>query len=361
MNTAKLGDRYDLSELHDKVLQSARERERMSVVDMLSISRIASDAFRQSKREGTDLADAQERALAALEKSEGDSERMFDDALRALKDEEVASQVRKREFAYEFLFAAAVPALATTVVVWLAMWHSEFAAKSVFAVVSAAFLAATVFALMGAVKGSRVARLNSWNAVLVHSGGSLLAGLCVLLVSGYVAHGFGERQFSQEREARLDKVNQAAAVTLAAIQVNASVEKTQAAVLKSTSADWIHVEDTPRSEGSVLVRATLARAQLAELRLASSSDAAPRLATFLTNKSGVLVPYVDYVTGTVVSADLNKVTLSTGPLRTEKVYSLPPGTLPPPVKSDVVAAISRADQSVVFIQSIDAVVAELKR
>ena len=362
MTITKLSDRYDLNDLHAKVEELAQGRERRASLGLARTARIAAAAFRESKREGTSFEEAQTRAFAALEQASTDSGYMIDNTLRALDDAEAVSQVRKREFAYEFLFAAAVPALAAVFVVWLAMSHSELIAKSVFGVVVAAFVAGTVVALREAVKGSRVARLKTWSAVLVHSGGSLAAGLCVFVVAGYVAHGYGEKQFSIEREARLERVNQTAALTLAAIQANASTERLQAAVSQSGSAaDWLHVESGPRSEGAVLARATLPRTQTAELRLASASETSPRLAAFLTSKSGVEVPYIDYVVGTVVKADLDKVTISTGQPAVEKIYKLPAGTLPPPLKSDVVAAVARTDQSVVFIQSIDAAVAELRR
>ena len=171
-----------------------------------------------------------------------------------------------------------------------------------------------------------------------------MAGLFVLLGFGIV-HREDLEQQGRELAVLLEKLNQAAAITLAAFEAGASIAETQEAVSRTTAVNWIKVEGLPTATGAVLASADLPqRTMRAEVRVAalSSETAAPSLVSFVTSKSGETVPYVDYVLGTVVKADLDTVTVEVGPKDT-RVLILPHGTLPPPVKSQVAAAVNRTD------------------
>ena len=203
-------------------------------------------------------------------------------------------------------------------------------------------------------------RLQGWNSVLVHSGGAILAGAVVLVGFVFFAQRDAQQMRAREMEARLEKVNQAAAVALSALKAGASVSQTQEAVTRATEVNWIHLEAHPKDAGMSPAGLKLSPTASAELRVGSSSGESPMLASFMKSKSGEAVPYADYLLGTVVKADLNNVTLSVGSRKDLQVLALARGILPPPVNSEVVAVVNRADKSTAFLQLIDADVLSLK-
>jgi len=184
-----------------------------------------------------------------------------------------------------------------------------------------------------------------------------MAGLFVLFGVAVLVHRDGQREF----EIGLTKVNQAAAVTLAALQVGASASETQDVVNRLTSTNWIRVEPTLRAGGGVLAIADLRRTTTRRLQLVSESAESPTLVSYLMSSSGETVPYADYVVGTVLEADFDKVTLKVANETSPRVFRLPRGTLPPSKNSHVVAAIDPTGKAVVFLQPIDSLVLELKR
>lgn len=362
MSSSRLRARYDMDVVHERILHDAEDRERLPETDFSDISRLASKAYRDAMREGKGLEDAERRALSALEASAPDSAIMFERATRDLGNaERGASNNPRQEFAFDFLFAWAVPAFGAAVVAILALSDKFVLAIGAFVIFIVALATAGLISYFWVGKLLRGTKPNSWSAVLLHSGGSIVGGLFVLVCFVYFAQNDWNRTREQELSVRLEKLNQAAAVTLAAIQAGASVKETQDAVRRSIAADWITVNSVLRTEGAVLGRAVLPQTQTAELRLTSLSEGSPRLASFLNSKSGESVPYADYIAGRVVKASLDNVTLMVGPDNTEQVFILPPGTLPPPVNSEVVAAITRSDNRAIFLQPIDSVVLDLKR
>jgi len=353
---SSIGSRYDMDEVHDHIQRQAHERELAPRVDMAELSRIASQAYREARGAGSGTEDVEQRALAALEKSGPDSILMIRRAASDLRED--SSQVRKREFAYEFMFAAGIPA-AGLCAAWLLWAHSTAAAQAIVAVVAVALLCAALFAAFGAVNGRRVARFGSPTSILVHSGGSMAAGLCTLVCVGYLTHRSGEHALREAEDARLTKVNQAAVVTLAARLAGADTSQTQAAVSESTAVDWIRVKAPPSATGSVLLSAELPRRSTAELRATRSASGVEGLASFVTGTSGSTVHYANYFTGTVLQADLKQVTLAVAPSKTE-VVQLPSGTLPPSLHSEVVVATAANGGPTLLVQPIDSAVAAFK-
>lgn len=353
-----ISDRYDMDRVHDHILQEARERERGPRVDMARLASIASSAYRGAKSAGHGMEEAERRAMAALDASEQDSAVMLRRATRDLGEE--SPRARKREFAFEFIFAAVLPFLAAVMAV-IAMQHSVLAARVVFLGVAAVLAVGTVYAMTRVASGTRVRRFSGFGAVLAHSGGSVAAGLCTLLAFGYFAYLDRERDVRSETVARLEKLNQAAAVTLAAREVGANIQLTQAAVRRATEANWITVQSAPASEGPVVARAELPRMGFAELRLVASGEGTTRLASFVQTRADGTERYADYIAGKVVAADLKEMTLAVGPQQRIEKITLHPGTLPPSVDSEVVVAVRPGTTEAIFVQSIDSVVTSLRK
>ena len=356
--------RQDMDAVHERILRAVEASEKLPEVDIDEISRVAANAYETAMNRGGSLEQAEAMALAALEDSTRDSAWMRDRAMGELTAGRWSASPRARtgrEFGFDFLFAALLPTVAGALVWWLAKLQSDLAAKAAFGVFGAAFLLASIAAVIALKNVGHVRKAGGgWNEMLVHSGGAMASGFFFLLALSVFVYDQRERVNNGELEAGLERVNQAAAVTLAALKSGATVPQTQDAVTRVTAANWIKVEPNSNVKGAVLARAYLPHTMTAELRLASTSAQAPSLTSYLKSKSGEVL-YADYILGTVVKADFDKVTVQVDGATTPQVIALPRGTLPPPVRSQVVAAISRADNTTVFLQPIDAVVVDLKR
>jgi len=358
-----------MDSVHERILLAEEARERLPAVDLDEVSRIASTAYWAATRVGEELHVAESRALAALAESSLESDRMREQARRDLEIAEWASKTdteSRRGFVFDFLFAVGFPVVALSLVALLGAMFSETAARFAFAGFVVVFGGGTLAAFKTIFRGDGWRMMSDGlNRILMNSGGAIPAGLVVLFGLGglgYIIHRDEQRKQGQELQARLATLNQAAAITFAALEARASVADTQEAVRTATAANWITVEGLPTAAGALLARADLQGLRRAELRVTSSSadNTTPSLTTFVTSKSGDTVRYADYVLGTVVSADLGKVTVEIKPNET-RVFALPHGTLPPPVKSVVVVALSRSDGTALFLQTVDSVIFDLRR
>ena len=351
----------DMDAIHARIGRAVEANQRLPEVDLNEVSRVALKAYSTATRGGR----AFEGAEAALEAISADASRM---RLRALDDLESGNWGEKskaaprREFAYDFVFAALPPIVGGALVWWLTARESDLAAKALLfcvCLISGFAVLVALARLWGGQTARR--RLGAWNSVLVHSGGALAAGAVLLVGLGLFVQREGQESRLRDMEVQVKKVNQAAAVALAAINAGASVSQTQDAVTRTTEVNWIKFQDRPSDSASLAASLKFVRATAAELRVASPTGGSPMLASFLTSKSGETVPYADYLLGTVVKADLTNVTLSVGPKKELQVLTLAHGTLPPPMNTEVVAVINSADKSTAFLQPIDADVLALKR
>jgi hypothetical protein len=359
----------DMKAVHERLIHAAEARERLPEVDLDRVSRIASAAYWAATREGEDLEQAERRALAALEEASADSERMRETARKELEQDKWGSKFDaepQRGFVSDFLFAFGLPGIAVLAVAWLGLTYSEVVAKLTFFTVAAVFVGASIAALAArfSARGFRKSLgTGTTRTLLMQSGGAIIAGFFLFVSAGFLVHLQDQRNQVHEMEVHLEKLNQAAAVALAALNAGATVSATQKAVSKTTAVNWIKVEGLPNATGAVLAGTGFTQRQMGlEVRVAGSPSktSVPSLVSFITLKSGEKEAYADYVVGTVLKADLDKVTIEVGP-EDRRVLGLPQGTLPPPVKSRVVAAVNRADRKAVFLQTIDSVVSDLKR
>lgn len=356
----------DVDAMHERLISAGETRDNLPTIDLEEISRIAFEEYRAAKTaanyqdsdgqgtSGVFLADAhvmRDRARANL--SSGGF------ALREVMPP------RRELFVADFLFAFGLPTIAAVAVAWLAANNSAAIAKTVFFVFVFTFSVATLVSAAAIFSGRRFgpAFLGRSRSLLIHSGGAVTAGLFVLSGWGFLTHQEQQQDLRRELESHLEKLNQAAVITLAGLRAGASVAETQNAVSKTTAVDWIRIQDLPSSApGTVVARTDLpAHALNAEVQLSPirQNEDETSLVTLVTSKSGEKKPYANYIFGTVVQANLDKVTIAVSAQDT-RVLTLPPGTLPPPVNSKVVAAVSSEDGKVISLEPVDTLVSDLQ-
>lgn len=359
-------ERRQLRGVHEQILRAAEQGEDLPDVDLERVSVIARQALAAAASGGQGIEGAERAAQAALARSGPDSEVMNGLTVHALESylADVPRRSVRRDFVMNFFFAAILPILGGAFVWWLATSKSVDAAKFTFGVLTAVLGVSSAAAVFLAAKGHRsfISR-TGLGATLVGSGGAITAGLVVLLGIGSIAYHYGSRDLQSENELRLIAMNQAAAVTLAAVKEDVSVSDAQAAVSKLPEARWFHIKSTEPLANTVLAEGKVTQRLSAELRTVSipASEGRVRYAVYVADKTGPFQPYVDYVLGTVVAAEIDRVVISTPSASTPRTYSLPRGTLPPTVKATVVAAVKPNSDKVLFLQSIDGVAQELSK
>jgi hypothetical protein len=190
----------------------------------------------------------------------------------------------------------------------------------------------------------------------VQSAGAMILGLIFCVVGGF----YIVSEITARTEASLAKVNEGAAISIAAAREAIPVQATQAVVSTVTGADWIKVghANGPDSKPTVIAQATLPVGRSTALveRVTDSQPSRVGSGSYLLilkTPTGSET-YADYLVGKVSSSNAGQVTLKldSGELRT---VELPAGTLPPPYSAEVVAAINTRTGKTSFIQAIEGV------
>ena len=362
-----------MEEVHEQLLRVAEAREALPGLDLARVSEVASRAFWAAQSEGKSLEEAEYGLVAALQESSADSLKMRVQAIKDLNDQPtqpqpVLDRAPRREFLSELLSGAVVPFSVAAAVYWVAVHYGQAKTEDVLLVVVLVLFvvaaAAVVFYLLRKLimGNGRTASSGSVNRYFRHSHGTVVAGLAMTAVLGFYALTEGDRKQNHEIEISLEKLNQGVAVAVAASRAEVTLAKTQKAVDRATAVDWVKVRSLPTTGDMVLARAESPQLLVhAEARVVNDASAATgrTLASYVVSKSGE-TRWADYVVGKVVAADLDSVTIEVSP-QNRKIVSLPSGTLPPPVGTEVVAAVNRVDGKATFLQSIDTVLLGLKK
>lgn len=347
-----------IENIHERVRRTVQAHD-SSVdgdLDLEALSRIAANAYFIASRKDESLAQAEKRALDALNDASQEAERMKRYATWELVRLEEQDRGPDRGFLSDFVFSV-LPAAIAGAAAWVAMKYSNSLGEALWAL---AFVAFGVAAL-AAVSFKRSGRAFTLQHVVLrsslqHSGGAIVAGFVVLASAGVLGYAQIERRQTRELEANLQKWNQGLAVALAGAQAGATLSETQSALRTVTSVGWINLDSSP--DGVWIASADSPKAHLmAQVRVspASGDSAGLEVLEFATSEPGKAKPVPEYVWGKVVRSEFDKITLQLSNNQ-QRVITLPENTLAPAENSEVMAVLPRNGGKATFLQPIDGLV-----
>lgn len=198
--------------------------------------------------------------------------------------------------------------------------------------------------------------------LLTSSAGALVVGLVVFGLAGSQLSNFTESRQTRDLALlanELSKVDDAVAITVAALKAQTTPERAQALVKQETGVGWTVEQWKPRG-GAVIARADLRDGQ-AVVRFANAfAGDASVLDSFLL-KNGKEREYRRYLVGKVIGVgdaplDARKVTLKldSSP-QTPMVFTLPAGKFAPAIGTQFVAVEKRPGE-LSYFQELDGVV-----
>lgn len=311
------------NELHQRVLRTAQARDSSAKedIDLKELTRIAVSRAR-AREKVESLEQAEKHAHEALSEAVSDTARMRSYAMKDLQSFEQADAPVRRRGLRNF-FIEFTPILLAALIAFLLPY-----------------------------------RLNvedSWESVLM---------MCVMsgLLWIFYRHRLEllenqlERWHEREYECALLKLNQAVAVAFAGAQAGASLHVTRGALQKVTNVDWIRLEDSESNPGMWETRAESPSAMTALVRVGSDPGAsAPELVRCSVPAGGKFPTRFEYLAGTVLKVDLDKVTLELKGGGQREVI-LPSETFAPPEKSDVIAVLPEQSGNAIFLQQLNGLV-----
>lgn len=358
----------EMSLMHEDLLRSAEARARLPSVNFDRISKLAAEAYRTGSR-GAEAAEpgtayAEIAAIATRQMKQ----RAAMDVGRLIEIGMGSTDTPRRGWVTDLLAGFVVPA---AFVVLVSKLQSDFGNDAGWWALALSGLVFVVLALAAArqifrsrsplgaarfMEGGPTFRTFSWQ-----SGGSIAAGLFVLLVGGWFAMRETNQQSVQKLEASIRQLNKAVAWAIAARQAGADRETTSRVVANATDIQWNAALSWPTQSGMLLASAELpGHAVYAEVRLSEDPSRARDsvLAAAVRLRNGD-TKYTDYLVGKVIAADLNTVTVmpSSG---VKHAIDLPKGEPAPPLQSVVVMALRKGKNEATYIQVIDTAVADLK-
>jgi len=175
-----------------------------------------------------------------------------------------------------------------------------------------------------------------------------------------VTHSIQARDLVQ-RAAELLKVDDAVAITVAALKAQATPERVQALVKQETGMGWIVEQWKPHS-GAVMARAPVREGQAVVRYANTSANNASIVESFLLH-DGKELEHRRYLVGKVVdvgdaATNGRKVTVKLDSSAEPMVFTLPEGKLAPAVGSQFVA-VEKKPGELSYFQEVDGVVQKL--
>jgi hypothetical protein len=348
--------------MHKDLLRSAEARAQLPSINFDRISKTAAEAYRAGSRRP----EATEREMAYAANAAIVTRQMKQLAMmdvgRLIENGEAATSA-PRGWVTDLLSAFVVPASLVGLVYILESGFGNFTGKVALALSGVAFI---VLALLTASQIFRSHSLlkvvrfkegapSTFSTFSWQSGGSIAAGLFVLLVGGLFTIRETDQQSVQKLEASTRQLNKAMAWAIAARQAGADRETISRVVADATEIQWNAASSWPTQTGMLVASAEIPRLAHAEVRL---SDDPSRARDSVRLRNGE-TKYTDYFVGKVIAANLSTVTVmpSSGVKRT---INLPQGEPAPPIQSVIVMALRKGKNEATFIQAIDTAVADLK-